>query len=888
MSDITSNDGKPNQNVVPSGSADNPASTNNTAEEDLSQQGMKIIMDIIKISNGLPMGQQRELLNTFPEFVSSITKEGDFILSVLSNAIRNEGIAGNIIRRDIEEKHDMIVDTNDIILERVDINLDEIQGIKRNPDPVLSKIAAAKGAQNRNSPIVQINGPNSATPPLKDWSKNRAMVRLINTRITHRPQIKFKDKIDNRNIPFEPRITDKPNSLKPLAILVEEDEEHGESFSHPYEYELDLFKPREEQLLHRQPIAYKALDEVPFLIVNDNKSLEEMMNHLKCQNEIAVDVEHHSYRTFQGITCLLQISSRERDFVIDALELRDRLHVLNDVFTDPKIVKVLHGADSDIQWLQRDLCVYIVNMFDTHQAAQVLDFHRLSLAHLLKVFCNIDSNKTYQLYDWRTRPLSDEAIRYAREDTHYLLYIYDLLRNQLIEKCKNNTNLLESVIYRSTQICKKKYWKVMLNEESHMDLYRKSRKLYDNRQMYALRRLYMWRDKIAREEDESYAYVLPNHMLLQISESLPREMQGILACCNPVPPLVRQNLLMIHKILLEAREQSLVKKHIETEAQRQSIEQAPNWKPVNVESKLYCPHDLSCSDELPENLPTVLLGGLRLEPANCALSAKCAINVFADEQEFEEMNQEIVRKNLRFVSPYQRYKKVISVENQEEEEARQNSKDKEKRNEFNKNAENQTNETKVQDRTTAAEVQNKPVPEHLSDKDIDAFEASQRQIAKRKREESPPNSNRPAEVQTPVESHKKKKKKLDNDLPLKNLDTPKRNKQKAPQTTVVEQPTEDDSVIPNLLGDQTDDEKTKSKSEKRKSEDNKDQQDSAKSEQKKSKRDETFQPYNYEAFDFTKFQTQEKPKKVPKQTQQNNSRGRRTPWLGKKMKKAGL
>jgi hypothetical protein len=54
-------------------------------------------------------------------------------------------------------------------------------------------------------------------------------------------------------------------------------------------------------------------------------------------------------------------------------------------------------------------------------------------------------------------------------------------------------------------------------------------------------------------------YVLPNHMMLQIAESLPREMQGILACCNPIPPLVRQNLHKLHSIILEARDQPLVK-----------------------------------------------------------------------------------------------------------------------------------------------------------------------------------------------------------------------------------------------------------------------------------------------------------------------------------------
>lgn len=92
-----------------------------------------------------------------------------------------------------------------------------------------------------------------------------------------------------------------------------------------------------------------------------------------------------------------------------------------------------------------------------------------------------------------------------------------------------------------------------------MDFYRKGKRIFDNRQLYALKELYKWRDTISREEDESTGYVLPNHMLLQIAESLPREMQGILACCNPIPPLVKANLLNLHQFILRAREQSLNK-----------------------------------------------------------------------------------------------------------------------------------------------------------------------------------------------------------------------------------------------------------------------------------------------------------------------------------------
>lgn len=40
---------------------------------------------------------------------------------------------------------------------------------------------------------------------------------------------------------------------------------------------------------------------------------------------------------------------------------------------------------------------------------------------------------------------------------------------------------------------------------------------------------------------------------------LPREPQGIIACCNPVPPLVRQQVNELHLLVQEAREMPLLK-----------------------------------------------------------------------------------------------------------------------------------------------------------------------------------------------------------------------------------------------------------------------------------------------------------------------------------------
>lgn len=116
---------------------------------------------------------------------------------------------------------------------------------------------------------------------------------------------------------------------------------------------------------------------------------------------------------------------------------------------------MIHGADHDILWLQRDCGVYVVNLFDTHQAAVVLEYPRRSLAALLLCFCNIQANKVFQRADWRIRPLTQELIDYARQDSHHLLYIYDLMRNELIEKGNQLNNLITAVYQRSLELCLK-------------------------------------------------------------------------------------------------------------------------------------------------------------------------------------------------------------------------------------------------------------------------------------------------------------------------------------------------------------------------------------------------------------------------------------------------
>jgi exosome complex exonuclease RRP6 len=66
---------------------------------------------------------------------------------------------------------------------------------------------------------------------------------------------------------------------------------------------------------------------------------------------LGLDLEHHNYRSYQGITSLIQISSLNQDYIIDPFPIWEDLILLNSITTNPKILKILHGGNMDILWL---------------------------------------------------------------------------------------------------------------------------------------------------------------------------------------------------------------------------------------------------------------------------------------------------------------------------------------------------------------------------------------------------------------------------------------------------------------------------------------------------------------------------------------------------------
>jgi exosome complex exonuclease RRP6 len=91
-----------------------------------------------------------------------------------------------------------------------------------------------------------------------------------------------------------------------------------------------------------EPIMYQPVEKTGPIWVDTFEGVLEMLEELKLAKVIAVDLEHHDFRTYQGLLSLMQISTRDKDWIVDPLQpWRHKLEILNEVFADPSIVKVI-------------------------------------------------------------------------------------------------------------------------------------------------------------------------------------------------------------------------------------------------------------------------------------------------------------------------------------------------------------------------------------------------------------------------------------------------------------------------------------------------------------------------------------------------------------------
>ncbi|CAJ1920171.1 unnamed protein product [Sphenostylis stenocarpa] len=516
----------------------------------------------------IPSGEDFHFYFKLTEFrrpIEEIARRTQSMLEIIGSAENIWG-RGSVFPADIDDAYEWLVNANEDVLELVDELVEELRRIKREKGQDIENELEAKTKVPFHIPTIR------------------------------KPQYAYNIVVDNANKPFE-------------HVLLEKSED-GQRFIHPLEKLSVLDFVDKENIENLVPVKPPSVECTPFKLVEEVKGLKELATKLSSLNEFAVDLEHNHYRSFQGLTCLMQISTRTEDFVIDTLKVRNHVGpYLREVFKDPTKKKVMHGADRDIVWLQRDFGIYVCNMFDTGQASRVLKLERYSLQYLLQHYCGVTANKEYAVFtfwtylllqvyqnaDWRLRPLPDvmlsvvrficghirkddiwndryirieeilacgldtykeghwrlqrgekgvegaatrvylevlgqsysctnSDLKYGREDTHYLLYIHDVMRIKLFTLSKESEgchNSLLEVYKRSYDVCMQLYEKDLLTETSYLHIYGLRGAGFNAQQLAVVSALCEWRDGLARADDEGPGYVLPNKIILEIAKQMP-------------------------------------------------------------------------------------------------------------------------------------------------------------------------------------------------------------------------------------------------------------------------------------------------------------------------------------------------------------------------------
>ncbi|KAF4500307.1 Exosome complex exonuclease rrp6 [Fusarium agapanthi] len=414
---------------------------------------------------------------------------------------------------DIEMNWRGVVDVVDSSLEKADTALDEYTGLVKRKEP-----------------------------PLPDPSKKpKSTNKVIRNANMTKPQLLFERKPDNfAPAPWKPMLTSKPNATLSLeeSLKVAPNEAGTPQYQHPYEHEIVRMSYPKRVFKESEPIMYQPVETTAATFVDTYEGVLEMLEELKGAKEIAIDLEHHDFRSYVGLVSLMQISTREKDWIVDTLQpWRHKLEVLNQVFTDPNIVKVFHGAYMDMVWLQRDLGLYVNGLFDTFFACEQLQYPAKSLAYLLSKFVDFDADKQYQLADWRIRPLPEEMMYYARSDTHYLLYIYDRVRNELVaasDRGDVDKDYIGRAVEKSKEQSLSRYEHPGYDEETgegsrgwYGYIFKNSHLAFDSEQFAVFRALWRWRDNTARKEDESTNYVLSTRDITEIARINPPDAKAL-------------------------------------------------------------------------------------------------------------------------------------------------------------------------------------------------------------------------------------------------------------------------------------------------------------------------------------------------------------------------
>jgi ribonuclease D len=286
------------------------------------------------------------------------------------------------------------------------------------------------------------------------------------------------------------------------------------------------------------------MSDMPLALIDTRKEFLSFIDEIQDEKILAVDLEADSFHCYTAQVCLLQITTSQRTVLIDPLKLSD-LSPLKEVFENPDVRKIFHAADYDVRCLHRDFGIEIRNIFDTMTGCKLLGEKHLGLADLLREHFGVELDKRFQCANWSIRPLPEDMLHYAAEDTRYLHRLAAIIEKRLEEKGRlawalEEFSLLEMVRHNNTA-------------DQLVHSIREAAN-FNSRQLAALEKLLNWRDREARMHNRRYFQIIGTRELAAAAACLPQTTEALAKSAGFSTRLIKRHGDEILKIIAVVRQ----------------------------------------------------------------------------------------------------------------------------------------------------------------------------------------------------------------------------------------------------------------------------------------------------------------------------------------------
>lgn len=252
-----------------------------------------------------------------------------------------------------------------------------------------------------------------------------------------------------------------------------------------------------------------------------DKANEEILK----ESVIGVDIQKHTFRSYKGFLCYMQVSTKTQIYIFDMLSLRSHSQSMYFLQSE-NIYKVMHKMYSKRYWIEKDMKCIVPKAIDIDNLANTLfsSPSSQSLVQLVKRYLKVEYKRELDLFDWRYRPITREVHKHLVDQVLYLLPLL----------CKVAQDL--SSISFCQRLCAQTDVKFSSDTASEFA------KKYGIKETPILIEIFLLRQFIAKQEDESPHFVMTDRQLLLLIESHPETPAEIFSLFPKTSSLFKANM----------------------------------------------------------------------------------------------------------------------------------------------------------------------------------------------------------------------------------------------------------------------------------------------------------------------------------------------------------